>query len=85
MRDLGNAPRLDCVYRRPAAAIHWFNMTTTKKMESTAPRSISPFRASRIYAEGWNAARRSSAASPNPYKNEPEQARWLEGYTKGRA
>jgi hypothetical protein len=46
-----------------------------------------PFRLSRIYAEGWNAAR---SAPPigrikhpvrNPYPAEPEHSRWQAGFT----
>jgi len=44
---------------------------------------LSPFRKSRIYAEGWKAARGLSKPSRNPYASEPERSRWLEGYTKG--
>jgi len=46
---------------------------------------LSLFRQSRIYAEGWNAARRSSKPSKNPYTKDPERARWLEGYRNARA
>jgi len=46
------------------------------------------FRQSRIYAQGWNAARAWSlghgpaAAKPatNPYTSEPDKSRWNEGY-----
>jgi hypothetical protein len=47
---------------------------------------------SRIFAQGWNAARRSSleiAADPekvaaaNPYKTAHERARWDEGFARG--
>jgi len=47
---------------------------------------MSAFRRSRIYAEGWNAARAQSprtatAQKPeNPYTAEPERSRWNEGY-----
>ena len=44
------------------------------------------FRLSRVYAEGWNAARdlnlEKAGATPNPYPNEPERTRWNEGFTK---
>lgn len=51
------------------------------------------FRLSRIYAEGWNAARKmpllddsefgpAGNAVPNPYATEPERARWTEGFVK---
>lgn len=43
------------------------------------------FRLSRIYAEGWNAARRAgpeNGAAPNPYRTEPERTRWDEGFAK---
>ena len=47
---------------------------------------LSAFRRSRIYAQGWNAARgprTGSALCPhvaNPYSTEPEKSRWNEGY-----
>ena len=51
--------------------------------------SAAAFRQSRIYAEGWNAARSVSLKAgktakpvPNPYTNEPERGRWLEGFTQ---
>jgi hypothetical protein len=49
----------------------------------------SAFRQSRIYAEGWNAARTLSKTLPpgspesvvaNPYISEPERSRWNEGF-----
>jgi len=46
---------------------------------------MSDFRKSRIFAEGWNAARGSAEPSRNPYAGEPERSRWLEGYTRGHA
>jgi ribosome modulation factor len=44
------------------------------------------FALSRIYAEGWNAARRlglkgDRAEILNPYMSEPERSRWLDGFT----
>jgi len=48
-----------------------------------------PFRQSRIYAEGWKAARQSpqdiadnseAVADLNPYRAEPERSRWNEGF-----
>ncbi len=50
------------------------------------------FQHSRVYAQGWNAARRSSlkteanlqkVAASNPYESEPERTRWNEGFAKG--
>jgi hypothetical protein len=44
---------------------------------------LSAFRRSRIYAQGWNAARAPrTGALPvvNPYPSEPEKGRWDEGY-----
>jgi hypothetical protein len=47
---------------------------------------LSAFRRSRIYAQGWNAARgprtRGALHSDvvNPYNSEPEKSRWDEGY-----
>lgn len=52
------------------------------------------FRHSRIYAEGWNAARKLSASVPpgapepvvrNPYPAEPERSRWREGFAAASA
>jgi hypothetical protein len=43
------------------------------------------FRLSRIYAEGWNAARRAgleNRIASNPYRTEPERGRWNEGFAK---
>ncbi|HWF64183.1 MAG TPA: hypothetical protein VN685_06195 [Rhizomicrobium sp.] len=50
------------------------------------------FQLSRIYAQGWNAAKRLPAADArldakaiaelNPYKSEPERTRWTEGFFK---
>jgi hypothetical protein len=48
---------------------------------------LSAFRRSRIYAQGWKAARepRTGGTLPksvaNPYPSEPEKSRWDEGYT----
>ena len=50
------------------------------------------FQLSRVYAQGWNAAKRLPAdprpdakavAELNPYKSGPERARWAEGFVKG--
>lgn len=49
------------------------------------------FQQSRIYAQGWNAARRLLMSGPgdaktmaalNPYHSEPERTRWNEGFAK---
>ena len=58
-----------------------------------APADVSRFKLSRIFAEGWNAARKLSTgvsdgltvparAALNPYASEPERSRWEEGFTK---
>ena len=56
------------------------------KAQTTAAQA---FRASRILAEGWNAARANALdtrpAAPNPYPPGPEHARWNEGFTQARA
>jgi hypothetical protein len=55
--------------------------------------SDAAFRLSRIYAEGWNAARKLSphegddmdmwrVSALNPYAAEPERTRWSEGFVK---
>jgi len=47
---------------------------------------LSAFRRSRIYAQGWNAARGPRTCGAlhkgvvNPYISEPEKSRWDEGY-----
>ena len=46
---------------------------------------LSPFRQSRLYAEGWNAARGALEPPANPYDKEPERAHWLKGYTEALA
>ena len=47
------------------------------------------FRSSRIFAQGWNAARNNpldAQAMPlNPYPAGPDHARWDEGFTQARA
>jgi hypothetical protein len=55
-------------------------------MTRLSPEAL--FRLSRVYAQGWNAARdaslrRGSAAGKaptNPHKSEPARGRWNEGY-----
>lgn len=53
----------------------------------------SAFKLSRVFAEGWNTARKLSVTTRdgltlhamvelNPYANEPESTRWIEGFTK---
>jgi hypothetical protein len=47
---------------------------------------LSAFRRSRIYAQGWKAAREPRTGGArhkdvvNPYPSEPEKSRWDEGY-----
>lgn len=45
--------------------------------------ALTEFQYSRIYAQGWNAARTdaSKAAACNPYPSGPERTRWQEGFT----
>jgi len=44
------------------------------------------FHSSRIFAQGWNAARENSLdpeqAAPNPYPPGPDHARWNEGFSQ---
>lgn len=42
------------------------------------------FRRSRIWAEGWNAARKASLGQParNPYPPGPDHQRWNEGFAQ---
>jgi len=49
--------------------------------DATVPR-LSAFDESRIYAEGWKAARQLSEPPQNPYHREPERSRWREGFTQ---
>jgi hypothetical protein len=51
--------------------------------ESDLQPAMSDFRQSRIYAEGWKAARGPTKSARNPYASEPERSRWFEGYIKG--
>jgi ribosome modulation factor len=44
-----------------------------------------PFRLSRIYAQGWNAARAVNGAAANPYPADPERSRWQEGFSQAQA
>lgn len=52
-------------------------------MKSVMPQT---FRTSRIFAEGWNAARTSLSGKGgdkvNPYPPGPEHSRWNEGYNQ---
>lgn len=61
------------------------------KRENSA--SDGAFRLSRIYAEGWNAAKKipltegtdfdaAHVVALSPYKTEPQRSRWIEGFTK---
>jgi hypothetical protein len=46
------------------------------------------FRHSRIYAQGWNAARvvtLKGGPPGNPYLSEPERSRWNEGFAQALA
>ena len=56
----------------------------------TIAADAASFRLSRVYAQGWNAARQLTAntradavamAALNPYTSEPERSRWDEGFT----
>ncbi len=55
----------------------------------TIAAGATSFRLSRVYAQGWNAARQLSAntradaatmAALNPYTSEPERTRWNQGF-----
>jgi len=47
----------------------------------TLAENAAAFRLSRIYAQGWNAARGlEGAAQVNPYPAEPERGRWQAGF-----
>jgi len=47
--------------------------------------ALTEFQYSRIYAQGWNAARTDSTTSKsttrNPYHSDPERTRWQQGFT----
>ena len=51
--------------------------------------TLSAFRRSRIYAQGWNAAREPDTGGAlrkvvvNPYPSDPEKSRWDSGYANG--
>jgi hypothetical protein len=50
----------------------------------TRPVKATAFRLSRIYAQGWNAARTAwtaDGAPANPYTTEPEGSRWQAGFS----
>lgn len=52
----------------------------------TRPKTT-PFRLSRVYAQGWNAARAALTADgavANPYTAEPERSRWQAGFSQAR-
>ena len=51
----------------------------------TRPAKTTPFRLSRVYAQGWNAARAALTADgavANPYTAEPERSRWQAGFSQ---
>jgi hypothetical protein len=70
----------------------------SKMKKFLAPRredsaSDGAFRLSRIYAEGWNTAKKvplvdgdgfdtADGATLNPYSTEPQRSRWAEGFAK---
>lgn len=51
------------------------------------PQVMTEFEFSRIYAQGWNAARGGSSkpAVRNPYPADPERERWRQGFMAGSA
>lgn len=51
-------------------------------------QKVTPFHLSRIYAQGWNAARgvwRADGAAANPYDTDPERSRWQAGFQNAQA
>lgn len=46
------------------------------------PQLMTEYEFSRIYAQGWNAARTASAKPParNPYPADPQRERWRQGF-----
>jgi hypothetical protein len=54
----------------------------------TQVAKATPFRLSRIYAQGWNAARmpwKANSAPVNPYASEPEQSHWQAGFSNAQS
>lgn len=52
------------------------------------PEKATPFHLSRIYAQGWNAARgvwKADRAPANPYASDPERSRWQAGFGSAHA
>ena len=52
------------------------------------PAKATPFRLSRIHAQGWNAAReawKTDGAPANPYDTEPERSYWQTGFRSAQA
>lgn len=56
--------------------------------------ALAQYKLSRIFAQGWSAARKSPATAHgdrkeigqiNPYKSEPERGRWRDGFIEGSA
>jgi len=50
------------------------------------PDVMTEFEFSRIYAQGWNAARTAGTwnrPTRNPYPQDPERARWQQGFAAG--
>jgi hypothetical protein len=49
-----------------------------------APVVMTEFEYSRVYAQGWNAARADALAPQNrklnPYTQDPQRARWQQGF-----
>jgi hypothetical protein len=64
----------------PATQVPSASAFTQKNNTSVAPPPEQGFVRSRIYAQGWNAARKRLNIAQNPYRAGPDQALWLEGY-----
>jgi hypothetical protein len=70
--------------RRPAA-----NLPAAER--NAMPIDQTPFRLSRIYAQGWNAARQARLERAEadgvaaPYAADPERASWQRGFADGSA
>jgi hypothetical protein len=72
--------RPDCRKRRPAAAFFLWRPVMAKQNDAAILPALSAFLQSRIFAEGWNAARRTAQPARNPYACDPEGMLWLKGY-----
>ena len=56
-------------------------MTSPKTRSPKTAPALTAFQYSRIYAEGWNMARKLPGGdAKNPYQTEAERVRWADGF-----